>query len=235
MRVFCGILASGTGERFSNKPMPKQLEILDGSIVFTITLKKAQESGQFDAIVVSVIKELEGDFIKGIKDEPNLDTKNKIMTTYGGKTRMDSILLIIEKFKEMYTIDNDDILCLSDASRPLIDKDIYASVIKEAITHSISCPSKELVDGVGLVENGFLTAIPDKVKLHTIQTPEACNFKKLINLIESGKYTNKLGLCEIFLGAGIQPKVVESNHKTYKVTLPADIKVLEALIDYDSE
>ena len=234
MRVFCGILASGTGERFSNKQLPKQLETLGGSTVFSFTLKNAEESGQFDSIVIAVLEDLEVRFKESIDNELGLNAKKNIIITHGGNTRMESILRIIDKLKELYTIKDDDILCLSDASRPLIDKDLYASVIKEASIHSISCPSQSLVDGVGFVENGFLTAIPDKSKLQSIQTPEACNFNKLINLIDNGEHINKLGLCEIFLGAGIQPKVIEGNHRTYKVTYPHDIRVLEALIDYDS-
>lgn len=235
MRVFCGILASGTGERFSSKPIPKQLEILKGSSVFTITLKKVLESNQFDSIVVSVVKELEGLFKKSIEEDLKDRNKNSILTTYGGKTRMESILKIVKKFKELYTINDDDILCLSDASRPLVDKELYKSVIEEAKDNLISCPSRDLVDGVGFVENGFITSIPKKSKLHSIQTPEACNLKKLIELIDHDKHIDKLGLCEIFLGAGFLPKVVQSNHRTHKVTFPEDIKILQALIDFDEK
>lgn len=235
MRIFCGILASGTGERFSKKKLPKQLEVLEGSAVFSFTLKQVQKSGLFDAVVVSVIEKFDGIFKKSINKDLGTNLSSEIVTTYGGKTRMDSILQIIKKFRELYEINGDDILCLSDASRPLVDIKIYASVIKEAINHTVSCPSKNLVDGVGFVENGFLQSIPDKTKLHSIQTPEACNFQQLIELIDQDKHKDKLGLCEIFLGAGINPKVVESNHTTYKITYPADIEVLQALINYDQK
>jgi 2-C-methyl-D-erythritol 4-phosphate cytidylyltransferase len=148
---------------------------------------------------------------------------------------MDSILKIINKFKETYTINNDDILCLCDANRPLVNKELYTSVIEGAATDIICCPARPLVDGVALVEDGYITSIPEKSGLQTIQTPEACNFHKLIQLIENGKHHDKLGLCEIFLGAGIKPKVVKSDHRTHKVTYPGDIKILEALMEHDDE
>jgi 2-C-methyl-D-erythritol 4-phosphate cytidylyltransferase len=235
MRVFCGILASGIGERYSKKSTPKQLMPLGGSTLFTTTLKNAKESEIFHGIIISVLEKQSACFIKSIENELGFDTKNDIFVTPGGKTRMNSILRIIEKFKELYIIKDDDILCLVDANRPLIDKDIYNSVIKGAATHSISCPSKGLVDGVGFVEGGFLTAVLDKARLQTIQTPEACNFKKLINLIEGGKHHEKSGLCEIFLGVGIRPKVVESSYKTYKVTYPGDMLVIEAFMQRENE
>ena len=169
--------------------------------------------------------------MESIKKEIGINMKSKkIFTTYGGKTRMESILQIIKKFQELYKIENDDILCLSDANRPLISDKIYSSVIKEASINLISCPSKNLVDGIACVENGFIKDIPEKTKFHTIQTPEACNLKKLIDLIELEKHKNKSGLSEIFLGAGIHPKVVESDHTTYKVTYPGDYEIIEALM-----
>ena len=236
MRVFCGILASGSSERYSNEKIPKQLETLGGSALFTITLKNVVESKLFNLIVVSVIDELEKQFLDNINKElgPN-DDRNNIRVTSGSETRMGSILKVINKLRESYTINDDDILCLCDANRPLVNKELYASVINEAVINTICCPARPLVDGVGLVEDGFLTAIPDKSSLQTIQTPEACNFKKLIQLIEDGKHKDKLGLCEIFLGVGIKPKVVKSDNRTYKVTYPGDIKVLEALMDHDDE
>ena len=83
-----------------------------------------------------------------------------------------------------------------------------------------------MVDGIGIVNDGFLTEIPDKSMIHTIQTPEACNFDLLIKFINQNKHHNKLGLAEIFLGAGIKPKVIKSDHKTHKVTYPGDIEIL---------
>ncbi len=234
MRVFCGILASGSSERYSNEKIPKQLEKLAGSALFTITLKNVMESKLFDVIVISVIEELENQFLDNINKEL-APVDNNIHVTSGSETRMGSILKIINKLRESYKINDDDILCLCDANRPLVNKELYESVIHEAVTNTICCPARPLVDGVGQVENGFMTAIPDKNTLQTIQTPEACNFKRLIQLIEDGKHKDKLGLCEIFLGVGIKPKVVKSDNRTYKVTYPGDIKVLEALMDHDDE
>jgi len=230
MKIFCGILASGTGERFLNKKTPKQLLPVGGSTLFTITLKKIDDSGLFDRVVVSLLESFESSFLDCIESEPDLNKNNNITTTIGGETRMDSILSVIRNIEGNYRIEDDDIFCLVDSNRPLIDKDLYERVVKAAIKYSISCPSRSLSDGVGVVKKGFLTNIPDKEQLHSIQTPEACNFNKLLQLIKKGGHHGKLGLCEIFLEAGIQPKVVESDYKTHKITHPEDILVIEAFI-----
>jgi len=235
MRVYCGILAAGTGERFLNKKIPKQLLPVGGSTLFTITLDKVKDSGLFDSIVVAILKKFESSFLNCIKSDPDYGLTNEIMTATGGKTRMDSILSLIEKINENYKIEDEDIFCLVDSNRPLIDKDLYESVIEAAAKYSISCPSSNLIDGVGFVKNGFITDIPDKVELQSIQTPEACNYKKLLQLIESGEHLGKLGLCEIFLGVGIQPKVVEGDYRTYKITYPRDIQVVEAFLNNENK
>jgi 2-C-methyl-D-erythritol 4-phosphate cytidylyltransferase/2-C-methyl-D-erythritol 2,4-cyclodiphosphate synthase len=233
MRVFCGILASGSSQRYSSKKYPKQLETLSGSALFTVTLKSAKASGLFQCITVSILDEYETAFLDSINNELEGDIEN-IHITSGGDTRMKSILKIIDKFKKLYTINIDDIFVLCDANRPLVSKELYSSLITNAIEHKISSPSRPLVDGVAIVQNGFITDIPDKSSMHSIQTPEACNFQELIGLIKKNKHKNKLGLSEIFLGAGINPKVVESDNRTYKVTYPGDVNILEALMDtYD--
>ena len=235
MKVFCGILASGSGERYSSKNNPKQLETLAGSSLFAITLKTAQKSQLFDGIVISIIQGLEERFTESISNEVRDQTYSDIHTTLGGKTRMQSMLNVINKFREIYSIEKDDILVLCDANRPLVTKEYFISLIEEAKIHKISCPSRPLVDGIGIVNDGFLTEIPDKSMIHTIQTPEACNFEILIKFIDQNKHNNRLGLSEIFLGAGIKPKVIESDHKTHKVTYPGDIDILEVLMDLDNE
>ena len=76
MKVFCGILASGSGERYGSVNSPKQLETLAGSTLFSITLKTAMESNLFNGIVISILDELEERFIESISNEIG-DTSNK--------------------------------------------------------------------------------------------------------------------------------------------------------------
>lgn len=233
MQIFCGILAAGSGERYSKKLGPKQLLPLGGSALFAVTLKAVRDSEIFDSIIVSIIEKLDTEFKQSIEEDLGYKNDQIIQTTPGGDTRMESILNIIEKFKSLYVIGNEDILCLVDANRPLVNKDLFLKVIAEAKKHYVSCPAKPLVDGVGFVDNGFLSKIPQKSKIQSIQTPEACNFQMLINLINKGKHIDNLGISEIFLSSGIQPKIVESDFRTYKVTHPKDMEIVEILMSQD--
>lgn len=230
MKIFCGILAAGRGDRFLSKKTPKQLLPIRGSALFLFTLKKINDSGLFDKILLALQKENEKIFLDSIKADSDLTLNKNIVLTFGGKSRMDSILSILRSIEEDFKIESDDIFCLVDCNRPLIDKNLYEHVINAAIKYSISCPARNLVDGVGIVKNDFLTNIPDKSELQSIQTPEACNLKKLLQLIKKGEHHGKFGLCEVFLGAGINPKVIKGDYRTHKVTYPEDLVILEALI-----
>lgn len=236
MSVYCGILASGTGQRFSKKKgLPKQLLPVGKSALFTETLRIIAKANFIDAISVAVLPNLQELFIKEIESKFENETKNKFKIIHGGSTRIESIKNLFDDFKLNFKINDDDIFLLIDANRPLVPLDLYFEVVQAARQHYISCPAKPLVDGVAYVKEGFLELIPQKNDLYTIQTPEACNFRMLDDLFTKGMHKKNKGLCEMFLSNDIKPKIVKSDIRTYKVTYPGDIHVIEALLKMPKE
>lgn len=235
MSVYCGILASGTGQRFSKIGLPKQLLPVAGSALFTETLRIIAEAEFVDAISVAVLPGLQQLFAEEIDSEFESETKTKFKIIEGGITRIESIKNLFDDFKSTFEILKGDIFLLIDANRPLVPLELYRKVVEGALHHKISCPAKPLVDGVAFVDDGFLEVIPKKSQLYSIQTPEACNFRELDSLFAQGVHEKNGGLCEMFLSSGIKPKIVESDIRTYKVTYPGDIHVIEALLNMSQE
>ena len=62
MRVFCGVLASGKGIRFSNGKNPKQFQTIGDSTLFDITFDNIVNSGLFDSVFVALLPEYEKGF-----------------------------------------------------------------------------------------------------------------------------------------------------------------------------
>lgn len=232
MKIFCGLLASGRGERYSNTGQPKQLLPLAGSALFTETLQIILKSKLMDNIAIAVLPELEQTFTDEITDKFTPDEIRKITTLHGGKTRIDSITNIFNHFKKNYLINKDDIFLLVDANRPLVSYVLYKRVIEEAVVHRVSCPARPLVDGVASVENGFIKNIPNKSTLHSIQTPEACNFLDLNELFEKGVHLDYFGICEMFQSVGIHPKIVTSDITTHKITYQGDLEIIETIMKF---
>ena len=135
MKIFCGLLASGRGERYSNTGQPKQLLPLAGSALFTETLQIILKSKLMDNIAIAVLPELEQTFTDEITDKFTPDEIRKITTLHGVKTRIDSITNIFNHFKKNYLINKDDIFLLVDANRPLVSYVLYKRVIEEAVVH----------------------------------------------------------------------------------------------------
>ena len=229
MKVFCGVLASGMGLRFSsNSDTPKQFKLVSGTSLFDMTLNNIVSSKLFDAVIVALLPEYENKFNSEVKSRFN-SANVDLYTVHGGFERIDSILAVINEVEKHYKISDKDIFCLVDANRPLVDKDIYSKVILGASKHNMCCPAKPLVDGVGLVDGDKLIEIPEKSNLISIQTPEAFNLSVFNKIFDKVAHANKLGIAEIFIEEGITPKIIKGNHKTYKVTYPGDLLVIEAL------
>ena len=66
-------------------------------------------------------------------------------------------------------------------------------------------------------------------------TPEAFNLSVFNKIFDKVAHANKLGIAEIFIEEGITPKIIQGNHKTYKVTYPGDLLVIEALSKITNE
>ena len=141
------------------------------------------------------------------------------------------MLNLIAGITQNNTVGNDDIFVLIDANRPLVQASIYTQVVEAAKRFRIACPASELVDGVALVKDGFIQDIPNKNSFNSIQTPEACNFRDLMNFIELGAHDKHKGLSEIFLSQGIAAKLVKSDNSTFKVTNPGDMLIISALME----
>jgi 2-C-methyl-D-erythritol 4-phosphate cytidylyltransferase len=235
MVIYCGVLASGKGERFSRKGHPKQLIPIAGSALFTETLKAVLASSAVDQIAIAVLPELEELFHQEIDKRFITEERTQITVVHGGSTRMNSILNIINHFKKSNVIGEDDILMIVDANRPLVSTHLYEQVIEAALNHDVSCPARPLVDGVATVDAGFITSIPNKRNIYSIQTPEACKFHTLNELIIQDLHLTHLGICEMFQAIGTNPKIVLSDFTTHKVTHKGDFEIIQTIMELQQQ
>lgn len=228
----CTILASGSGTRMKNatNALPKQFVEIGGKPLLCYTLETVVESGLFDRIYLGLSKEFV-ELGKGIIAKHF--GEDKIAIVEGGDARMKTFFNIFAKLKEdVGAFTEDDYICLTDANRPLITKELYASCMRGAARYGICCPARPVVDGVCVVKAKTIREIPEKNSMYSFQTPECFRVTDFVEICPNYEALGKcLGITEVFSAAGMSPHVIESDDRSFKITTPIDLEILKAYLE----
>ena len=228
----CTILASGTGERMKKAPgtLPKQFVEVGGQPLLCYTLKTVVESGAFDYIYLGLSTKFisfGNDIIKKYFNNINIEIVE------GGDSRMRTFFNIFDKIRRTFeTFSEDDYICLTDANRPLISKELYKNCLLGATRYGICCPARPVVDGVCVVKSKTIHSIPEKNSMYSFQTPECFRITDFLDICPTYEHVGKcLGITEVFSAAGMSPHVIESDDRSFKITTPIDLEILKAYLD----
>lgn len=139
----------------------------------------------------------------------------------GGATRTQSV---INGIKKLY-IDTDRVILL-EAARPLVTiEQIETLIMDEAESSTFVMP---LVNTVVGRDGKYL----NRNELYEMLTPQAFDFKKLSEALNSGRYYDYTDETRImFEHFGIKPHFIETTPNLIKVTYPRDIAIIEAMIN----
>lgn len=219
MSVWALLLAAGTGERLGGE-RPKAFSGLGGLPLLAEPLRRLDESGWIDAIVVVVPAGWE---------EPAILLAEELAATKvsaavpGGATRAESVRAALAEVPEEALV-----LVVHDAARPLVSEAVLERVLaplSEGWDGVV--PGLPLTDTVKRVDGDRVTGTESRERLVAVQTPQAFLASKLREAY-AGDLAGATDCSSLVEARGGRVKVVEGDPRLLKVTTPADLEQVAA-------
>ncbi len=222
------LLASGESTRFNKKREPKHLIDLDNIPVFIWTLSTLLSLKYICEITIvtnSKYLQLTKEKLSLIKSKKFLD---HITITTGGDTRMGSFFKGMEIQESICPFNEETLIGLIDANRPLVNINLYEQLINKALKNGSSCPTRDIVNGIAKVKNKKIVSIPNKSEFQEFYTPEFIKYGILNSPVNSSSRFKSL--VEYSLNVGVNPETIECDESICKLTYPEDLPYIENLI-----
>lgn len=208
------ILASGVGSRFGSN-VPKQFHKINGKMVIEYVVDAIFEAKTVDKVLIVTNIEANKSYLTNLAADDRVDFVN------GGETRNYSLVNALQYINDNYDCDK---VIVCDAVRPMItgelmDKyfafldDNAAVVTAQAITDSLGCYDIQKVY---------------RDRYYLMQSPEGFGFKLLYDNFDP---ESKLTEVTQQLPENSKIKLYFDFNNNFKLTYPADLKYLEALIN----
>lgn len=222
------IIAGGNGQRM-NQDIPKQFINVQDKPVIVYTLEAFQNHPDIDAIQVVCIEGWHEILIAYAKQ---FNITKLIGVTLGGETGQASIrngvLSILENF------DEEDIVLVHDAIRPMVSADIISDNIAICKIHGSAIAAIPCAEAMLQTESKkHSVSVHDRDKLMRTQTPQAFPLGKLANIhemaIEKG-ILNSIASCTLMIELGQKVYFSIGSEKNIKLTTTDDIEIFKALL-----
>ena len=172
------ILAGGSGSRYGGD-IPKQYLKINGKEVLSYSIEAAKCSRYTDIILVVCDKKYQ----RRIKDQYNVEVCD------GGSTRNLSVYSAL-RYVEKCGYDCEKIIFL-DSARPLIKSELIDDYMDKLDEFDCVITGQKIVDSLGKYGIRYV----NREDYYLIQTPEACNFGRLISSFD--KDSDKTAICQL--------------------------------------
>lgn len=222
------IIAGGSGNRM-HQDIPKQFITVNERPVIVYTLEAFEKHPEVDAIAVVCIAGWE-QVLWAYAKQFNI-TKLKYVIP-GGKNGQDSIRNGVFELEKHF--DQDDIVLVHDAIRPMLSAEIISDNIRVArekgnATTVIPCAEAMLETQDGASSTGSYP----RDKLKRTQTPQAFHIGDICDLhrkaLEAG-ITNSVASCTLMIEMGRQVFFSSGSEKNIKLTTVEDIDIFKAIL-----
>ncbi len=222
MKVYAIIPSGGIGRRI-NSSLPKQYIKVHGKELIAYTLEKFQNCEKVDEIIIPAQKDF-FDLLLKIKSENNLTKLNKIVE--GGKERQESVLNALNSI----TPDDNDLILVHDAARPLLEESILNNAIetaKECGTALVALKAKDTI----IKGTEFVSEYLNRNQIFQVQTPQIFSYKIFQKAIISAENEGFLGTDESILvhRASNHVKIVEGSSLNFKITTDSDLDLFRLI------
>ncbi len=227
------VVAGGNGVRTGQK-VPKQFLTINDVPIIMYTLINLQNNQSIDKIVC-VVPDGWQEFIKLYSSQYSISKFYDVVI--GGENRHFSIFNGLTFLNTIST--EKDIVCIIDANRPMIPKDIIIKcidIIKDNNGFSIAIEpcfdSMFISKGKKIIEN-----LIDRNILIKGQTPECAFIKKLLDFYKKANIEGKTSFSttELLFYYNQKIQLVEGSSRSFKVTTKDDIDILRALINSEKQ
>ena len=214
------IPAAGFGTRFHEEG-PKALVLLAGKPLLLHALERLAASGRITRAVVAVPSDYRDAFAPVFALSPLA-----CEAVDGGVTRRDSVT---NAFLASNAAD-DELLCVHDAARPLVDPIEVAAVIDAAATTGAAIAGFSLIETVKKVQSGKIVETVPRDDLVGATTPQVFRADLLRKAVEKDSKRHVTDDSELVERAGTRVSVVLTSRWNVKITYPEDLTWAEAYI-----
>ena len=229
------IIAGGSGNRMG-QDIPKQFMHVDNCPIIVHTMKCFQNHPDINGIAVVCLKGWET-VLQSYANQFLIDKLKWIFP--GGDTGMESIHNGIYGLKEA-GCDEEDLVLIHDAVRPLLSQDIISSNIAICKAYGYAITGIQCREAILESEDGFTStnSIP-RDKLIRTQTPQTFRLKNIIDVHEQAKLMNihnSVSSATLVAEVGGRTMhVVPGSEKNIKVTTVEDLEIIKALMHVHKE
>lgn len=229
------IIAGGSGNRMG-QDIPKQFMHVDNCPIIVHTMKCFQNHPDINGIAVVCLKGWET-VLQSYANQFLIDKLKWIFP--GGDTGMESIHNGIYGLKEA-GCDDEDLVLIHDAVRPLLSQDIISSNIAICKAYGYAITGIQCREAILESEDGFTStnSIP-RDKLIRTQTPQTFRLKNIIDVHEQAKLMNiENSVSSATLVAEVGGRtmhIVPGSEKNIKVTTVEDLEIIKALMHVHKE
>jgi 2-C-methyl-D-erythritol 4-phosphate cytidylyltransferase len=233
VRVFAVIPAGGKGKR-GGTATPKQYIRFHGKELIVYTLEVFQKNNLVDEIIIAAEQPYHTLLNKIAKDY-NLTKISKI--TEGGEERQDSVYNALKAIKaeesssnDYARLNDDDLIAVHDAARPLLPDSILTIAINTAKEKGNALVCLKARDTL-LKGDKIVKEYVDRSEIYYVQTPQIFRYKDLKKAMKKAYEKNFIGTDESMLikELGIDINIVEGSMLNFKVTTATDIEMFEKL------
>ena len=220
MKKIALIVAAGNGSRM-NSAVPKQFLFIKNKPVLFYTIKAFIDAYHDIEIILVLPEEHIG---KGQEIIDGYFDNKKFKIAPGGRTRFHSVqngLALIE--------DENAIIFVHDGVRCAVTTALIHRCYNEALKNGTAVPATACRDSVRMINDGG-NKVLDRDKIKLVQTPQTFHSKILIPAFEidfKDQFTDEATVVEAF---GLKVNLVEGEEENIKITKPADLFVVEYLM-----
>jgi 2-C-methyl-D-erythritol 4-phosphate cytidylyltransferase len=218
------IVAAGKGTRMGANVDKLWLEVA-GRPVIAHTWKKFNEAQCIDEIILVVREGMQPEFSK-------LAAQFKFSKTFhvvvGGAERQDSVWNGLAALSP-----KTEIVAIQDAARPCTSEALIAATIQAARETGAAVAAQPVTDTIKESADGkTISHTHDRARLWSVQTPQTFRVEVIRRAISAARekkmiLTDDTAACELI---GQRVSLVKSHFPNPKVTVPGDLRFVEALL-----
>jgi len=156
-------------------------------------------------------------------DTYNSHSNSKLRVIFGGKTRQETIELLLRETDA-------EIILIQDAARPFASRELCEKVLNAAAEHGAAGAFLDPQVPVGHIINHQVGNFLDRSEAGIFQAPQAFKRSVLLHAIESQASTQCQSTAQLVIHAGHPLFVVPGEQENIKITTPFDWKVAQQVI-----
>ena len=213
---------AGSSVRFGG-PKNKLFCSLNGKPVFTYSIDTFAKQKNINELIIVASDDNKNE-VQNYLNKNNIKAK----LVLGGAKRQESVR---NGLKALESLDDDDVVIVHDAARPLVDTFIINQVAKAADEVGAATAYLEATDTIAIKnKQDEILSFVHRDSVAQIQTPQAFKFAFLKSAHQWAKDANATDDCSLILMEGHKVKLVKGDKKYHKITRQEDIKYLEGLL-----